>query len=188
MRITVFSLIGLLFIIIQTSLFQGLPEWMGMPDLLFILIVFAAIHLRIVEGVILCFVLGTAMEVFSGYFLGLYILSYCLTLLLIRAVSSRLIIKEVVQQPAITALAYLLSSGLVYVFSSMLAEGELSPWGWGRILQRVLIVTILAIPFNRIFHLVMKQCEKKYEKRSFFTKKYGTDNRYRPDKSRISHP
>jgi hypothetical protein len=44
----------------------------------------------------------------------------------------------------------------------------------------VLIITVLTIPFNRIFHVVMQQCDKKYEKRSFFRKRYGKNNRYRP--------
>lgn len=183
MRIAVFLLIGLFLLTVQTSLFQGLPEWIGTPDLLFILVVFAAIYLDITQGAILCLVLGTAMEVFSGYFLGLYVLSYFIIFFLIRAVSSILSIKEPSQQPAITALAYLLANGLVYVFSLMLVEEDLSPWSWGGILQRVLIITILTIPFNRIFQLVMHQCDTKHEKRSFFVKKYGKNNRYRPKKA-----
>jgi rod shape-determining protein MreD len=165
---------------VQTSIFNGLPEWIGVPDLLFILIVFSAIYLQAIEGVILCLVLGTAIEVFSGYYLGFYVLSYILVFFLIRSVSAVLAIKEPSQQPAVAALAYLLANGLVYVFSAMLAEESLSPWSWGVMLQRVLIITVLTIPFNRIFHVVMQQCDKKYEKRSFFRKRYGKNNRYRP--------
>ncbi len=183
MRLPIFLAIGILLITVQTSIFQALPEWIGMPDLLFILLVFSAIYLKLSQGIVLCLVLGTAMEVFSGYFLGLYVLSYSLVFFLIRAVSAILAIKEASQQPAITALAYLVAHGLLYLFSSMLAEEDLSPWSWGGILKRVLIITILTIPFNRIFHLVMQQCDKKYERRSFFMKRRGKNNRYRPKKA-----
>lgn len=180
MRIPVFLVIGMILVAVQTSIFQGLPEWVGVPDLLFILIVFSAIYMEVTQGAVLCLVLGTAMDVFSGYYLGLFVLAYFIVFFLIRAISARLAIKESSQQPAITALAYLLAYGQVYVFSAMLAEEDLSPWSWGEVLQRVLIITILTIPFNRIFRLVLDQCDKKHEKRSFFKNKYRKGNRYRP--------
>jgi rod shape-determining protein MreD len=181
MRILAFTILGMVLITMQTSLLQVLPEWLGLPDLLFLLIVFAAIYFEVFQGVLLCLVLGTFMEVFSGYFLGLYVISYLLVFGLVRSASTGLAIKDQSQQPAIAAVSYLLSGGLTYVFTSMLADESLSPWSWGEVLRQVLIITILAIPFNCLFHKVMVVCDKKHERKSFFSRnKFNEGNRYRP--------
>lgn len=183
MRIFAFTFIGLLLITFQTSVLSVLPYWLGFPDLLFILIVFAAINFEVFQGIIICLILGTVMEVFSGYFLGLYVVAYTTVFFVIRGVSAGLAIDESSQQPAITALAYLLACGIVYFFSFMLAEEGPSPWYWGEILRQVLIITILTIPFNSLYQMVLKQCDRKYERRSFFKKRFTKGNRYRPKRS-----
>jgi rod shape-determining protein MreD len=181
MRIAAFIILGMVLITMQTSLLQVLPEWLGLPDLIFLLIIFAAIYFEILQGVVLCLVLGTFMEVFSGYFLGLYVISYLLVFALVRSVSTGLAIKDQSQQPAIAAVTYVLAGGFTYIFTSMLADESLSPWSWGEVLRRVLIITILTIPFNCVFRQVMKLCDKKYERKSFFSpNKFYKGNRYRP--------
>ena len=178
MRIPVFLFLGLLLIPLQTSLLDSLPAWLGMPDLLFLLIVFMAIHLRTHQGALLCLFFGTAMEVFCGYFLGLHVITYMLIFFLIKGISTALAIDESTHQPPIAALGYLLTSGIIYIFTAMLADQTLSPWAWGKVLQRVLMVTILVIPTNRFFLMIRAICDHKYETKSFYRRK-KSGNRYR---------
>jgi len=151
MRFIIFLLFGLFFISLQTTLFQTLPKWVGLPDLLFLLIVFIAIHFPTAQGAILTLVFGTVLEVFSGYFLGIYVIAYLLIFFIIKTVSIGLSIDEANHQPPMVALSYLLANGIIYTFSAMLAENNLVPWGWGEILQRLLIITILVVPMNIFF-------------------------------------
>jgi len=47
MLVSVFFFLGVFLLILQTTLFQILPEWAGKPDLLFVLIVFLAIRMDV---------------------------------------------------------------------------------------------------------------------------------------------
>ncbi len=87
MQTLVFLILGTVFIILQTTLFQCLPVWIGIPDLIFLQIVFMAIHLRVYQGAFLTLVFGIVLEVFSGYFLGLYALAYILVFFIIKGLS-----------------------------------------------------------------------------------------------------
>lgn len=176
MRITVFLLLGMFLLTVQTTIFHVLPEWVGMPDLLFLLVVFMAIHMKTTSGAILTLVFGTMVEVFSGYFLGLYALAYLLVFFVLKGLSVALSIDEVNHQPPIVALCYLIANGFVYVFSVMLVDNHSSSWSWGGVLQRVLIVIILVVPVGRLFSLVLGLCDRR-EEFNFLSRRKG--NRYR---------
>ena len=178
MRTLVFFLLGIFFIILQTTLFQRFPVWIGVPDLVFLQIVFMAIHLRIYEGAFLTLVFGVILEALSGYFLGLYALAYLLVFVITKGLSAALSINEANHQPPIVALSYLLANGFVYIFSFMLADDGLSSWDWGGLLQRVLIVIVLVVPVNHLFNSILDLCDRGIEKKQlFFHRKTG--NRYR---------
>jgi rod shape-determining protein MreD len=178
MRTLVFFLLGSFFITLQTTLFQRFPVWIGIPDLLFLQIVFMAIHLRVYQGAFLTLVFGVAIEVFSGYFLGLYALAYLLVFIIIKGLSSALRINEANHQPPIVALGYLLANSFIYASSAMLASESQGSWDWGGLLQRVLIVIVLVVPLNRLFTVILDFCDRDIEKKALlFHRK--TENRYR---------
>lgn len=177
MRIFAFFLLGIFLISLQVTLFQALPEWVGMPDLLFLLIVFMAINFKVSQGAFLVLVFGTMYEVFSGYFLGIYAFAFLLIFFVTKGLSVALAIDESNHQPPIVAIGYLMANGLVYLFSVMLISDISISWTWGGILQRVLILVVLVVPFNRLFGMVMTVCDHKSENRSFMNRKKG--NRYK---------
>ncbi len=151
MRFTIFLLMGLFIIGLQTTFFKILPTWIGQPDLLFLLIVFIAIHFPTAKGAVLTLILGIFIEVVSGYFIGIYAIAYLLIFFLIKGLSVGLAIDESNHQPPMVALGYLLANGFIYMSNSMLADNPLTPWNWGEILSRLLIVTILTVPMNIMF-------------------------------------
>ena len=173
MRIILFSLLGALFIALQTTVFQALPEWMGTPDLLCLLIVFLALHFKPGSGTLLVLFFGVGVEVFSGYFLGLHAVAYLMVFFIIKGLSARFALSSLNHQPLLAALTFLAVNAFVYLSSLMLSEASLAPWGWGAILQRVLIVTILAIPFSRWFSSITTWCDKRRKHHSLFRQKKG---------------
>ncbi len=177
MRFLIFFLLGILFLALQTTVFQALPEWIGVPDLLFLLIVFLALNCKPGTGAMLTVIFAIGLEVFSGYFLGLYAMAYLLVFFILKGLAARFTLDEVNHQPPLVALAYLFLNAFVYLTNLMLAEESPNPWVWGGILQRVLIVTILSIPASRCFSSLMSWCDQRTSPRSFFISKKG--NRYK---------
>lgn len=173
MRAILFFLLGVLFIALQTTVLQTLPEWIGVPDLLFLLIVFLALHVKPGVGALQTVLFGVGIEVFSGYFLGLYAVAYLLVFFLIKGLSARFALNTLNHQPSLVALAFLFVNAFVYLSSLMLSQENLAPWGWGAILQRTLIVTILAIPLSRWFASVQAWCDHRRQHRSLFRQKKG---------------
>ncbi|MDD5760188.1 MAG: hypothetical protein PHI06_14035 [Desulfobulbaceae bacterium] len=173
MKITLFFFLGILFLTLQTTVFQALPVWFGIPDLLLLLIVFLSLHFKPGSGAVLTLLFSLGLEVFSGYFLGLYAIAYLLVFSIIKWLSTHFALKDMNQQPAIASLSFLFVNAFVYLSSLMLSDASPNPWGWGAILQRVLIVTILSIPASLAFLSMMRWCDKKRSKRSFFRQKRG---------------
>ncbi len=181
MRFITFLFLGLFFIGLQTTLLQFLPKWMGIPDLLFLLIVFISIHFPTATGITLTFIFGILLEALSGYFLGIYAIAYFLVFLIIKGLSTGLAIDESNHQPPIVALTYLMANGIVYLCTAMLADNPLNHWGWGEILQRLLIITILVVPMNIIFEFFAKLSFKNTNDRQAFLQIFQQQkgNRYR---------
>jgi rod shape-determining protein MreD len=173
MRFVLFFLLGILFIALQTTVFQAFPEWVGVPDLLFLFIVFLALNAKTETGALLTALFGICVEVFSGYFLGLYVVAYLLVFFIIKWLSVRLALNELNHQPPLFALAYLFVNAFVYLSSLMLSDESLIPWAWGGVLQRVLIVTILSIPVSRWFSSIMVWCDRRPNHSSLFQQKKG---------------
>lgn len=173
MRIIIFFLLGTLFITLQTTVFQALPQWMGVPDLLFLLIVFLALHAKPGSGALLTVLFGIGLEVFSGYFLGLYAVAYLLVFFIIKGLSTRFDLNALNHQPSLVALAFLFVNAFVYLSSLMLSEESLAPWRWGSILQRVLIVVILAIPVTRWFSTIAEWFDRRRKQSPIFRQKKG---------------
>jgi len=173
MRILLFLLLGILVISLQTTVFQTLPEWIGAPDLILLLVVFFALQFKPGQGALLVVILGVGVEAFSGYFLGLYVMAYLLVFFITKGLSARFALNVLNHQPALVVLAFLFVNAFVYLVSLMLAEESPAPWGWGAILQRALIVTILTIPVGRGLSAAMSWCEKRRKHSSLFTQKRG---------------
>lgn len=177
MRFFIFLFLGIFFLSLQTTVFQALPPWIGVPDLLFLLIIFLALHCKPGTGALLTLLFAIGLEVFSGYFLGLYAVAYLLVFFIIKGLAARFTLDEVNHQPPLVALAYIFVNAFVYLSSLMLADENPNPWAWGGILQRVLIVTILAIPVDRCLSSLMAWCDRRKTPGSFFRQKKG--NQYR---------
>ncbi len=173
MRFFIFLLLGVLFLALQTTVLPALPSWMGAPDLLFLLIVFLAIHLKAWPGALLVVLFGIGSEVVSGYFLGIYTVAYLLVFFIVKGLAGHFDLTALNHQPPLVVLSYLFANAFVYLASFMLADENAVPWAWGAILQRVLILTILVVPFSRLFLALMVWCDRRHRTYSLFSRKRG---------------
>ncbi|MDH5298096.1 MAG: rod shape-determining protein MreD [Desulfobulbaceae bacterium] len=155
-----FLLLGAAFLVIQTTIFPLLPEWMGKPDLLFLLVVFIAIRLDIFQGAVLALLFGLMMDIFSGVFLGLYPVIYLLLFFLLKGLAHHLVIDDTVHQaPLVAASSLFVNSGL-FLMASILAPDSSLDWAWRDIILDTLILAVIAMPFYHFcthFHCLVRQ-------------------------------
>ena len=168
MLLPAFLTIGALLITLQTTLFHILPEWIGKPDLIFVLIVFLGLNMDITKGAVLVLLFGLIMDIFSGIYLGLYPVIFLLLFFILRGISKHLAIDETSHMVPIMALAYLFASSGIFIFSALLApESELN-WSWSNILMQIVILAIICIPCCSMFKKIMQFFDKKTTRPSLF--------------------
>lgn len=169
MIFSVFCLLGVFLIVLQSTLLQKLPHWMGAPDLLFILLVFCALHVDIVPGLLLALIFGFLLDLSAGIFLGIHTTLYLLLFLLLQAISQKLALRYLQHQPVLTALSYLLMAGGSFLFTNILSEQDMLSWSWRDVLLGTLLVSIFSIPLNQFFlriHSLAQPSIKNTQKKS----------------------
>ena len=66
MLITTFFFLGILLVVFQTTLLQLLPGTMMKPDLIYLLVAFAAYKFAWIPGILLAFTVGWVLDVVIG--------------------------------------------------------------------------------------------------------------------------
>jgi rod shape-determining protein MreD len=79
--------VGLIAVLLQTTLFHLFPVPGMVPDLMVVLTVYLAIRLPALAGAVGAFLLGYALDTFSGKYMGLNAFSLSLIFLLIHSTS-----------------------------------------------------------------------------------------------------
>jgi rod shape-determining protein MreD len=151
MAVISYFFLGVFLLVAQTSLLTILPEWIGMPDPFFVLVVFAAIRLELVQGALLLLLLGLVMDIFSGIFLGIYPITYLLLFFLLHGLSKKLAIQEVVHRIPLVLASFLLANSLLYAFATFLAPENDMPWHWRDILLQILLLCLITMPMFNVF-------------------------------------
>ena len=177
MLIINFLLLGVVLLIAQTTIFQMMPQWLGRPDLLFLLVIFLAYRIDIIRGAALTFMLGLLMDIFSGIFLGLYPVVYLLIFFFLKAISRHVAFGESAYQGPLVAASYLLATTGLFVFATILSPDNTPNWSWGIILLQVLLISVISIPLFGLFDYVRMKTPKKISGWQPFSKNSG--NRFR---------
>ncbi len=84
MRLTIYFLLGLFFMLLQTTVIPWAVPAMFKPDLLLILVIYIGLSESLVRGAALTYLLGTLHDVFAGAYLGLYGLVFLVLFLAAR--------------------------------------------------------------------------------------------------------
>lgn len=172
-----FIFVGLLLVILQTTVCMPSPVWLLAPDCYYVLVAYLAYRLDLLRSLIILFPLVCMLDVLSGTVLGMYAILCFSGYFLLRLISGKLPVNESLYQIPLVGLSYLVVSWGVYLFLRFFEPGELISWSWWRMIVRALLVTVLTYPLFYLFDLVLK-----YSHRSFFPwnrLRLRTDNRRR---------
>ncbi|MFZ5765737.1 MAG: rod shape-determining protein MreD [Thermodesulfobacteriota bacterium] len=146
MAVLSYFIIALLLLVLQTSLLPGLPDWLGRPDPLFILLVFACLRLDVYSAAILLLLLGLIMDIFSGIFLGIYPVTYLLLLALLKFLSKKLALNEAPHRLPLVLACFLFVNTILFTFATFLAPENAPSWDWIKILLQMLMLSLFVPP------------------------------------------
>ncbi|BHH84345.1 rod shape-determining protein MreD [Desulforhopalus sp. 52FAK] len=170
MMVLIFWLLGVLLIVLQTTLLQYLPLWLGRPDFIFIFVAFVAYRFAWIPGIFLVFTLGWILDVVAGIQLGIYPLMCLLTLTGLKLLTNKSPVKEATYQIPLVGMSYFLVQMFMYFLCSLSSPDLVPEWSWGVTLQRTALVTVSAIPMfllcNSLYeHLLKRQLRGKPPRR-----------------------
>ncbi len=161
MLFAVFLILGVFLIVAQTTLFPLLPEVLGNPDFLYIVIIFAAYRFAWGPGLVYVYALGWMMDVVSGIHLGLYPLENIIVFSAMKLLTENSPLKENTYQVPLVGVSYFLVQMGFYFLYSMIMPDTLPPWSWNRIVQETFILLFATIPafllLNAIYEFFDKQ-------------------------------
>ena len=177
MFVLIFFLLGLLLIILQTTVFMINPVWKGAPDLYFILVAYLAYRHDLFRSLIILFPLAMIFDVLSGLVLGMYPALFILGYFFLKVMSDRLPVRESFYQVPMIGVGYLLVNWLVYVCMSFAVPSMLVPWSWPIMFMRAALVIIFSFPLFRLFEFFNRRIEGKLT--GFYKGRLRSGNRYR---------
>jgi rod shape-determining protein MreD len=161
MLVFAFWLLGVVLIVAQTTFLQYLPMWLVRPDFVFILVSFIAYRFAWVPGVLLVFSLGWIIDVVAGIHLGIYPLTALAVFGVLKAVTTRRLIKESTYQIPLVGFCYFLVQVFYYFIYSVMLPDELPEWSWVIALQRTALVVVSAIPLFLLFNSLYEYIQKR---------------------------
>ncbi|MDF1614010.1 rod shape-determining protein MreD [Desulfurivibrio dismutans] len=157
----VFFGFGILLLVLQTTTFHLLPSWLGRPDLLFLLLCFIIIYFETGPGLILTLLLGMLVDVFSGVHLGLHSLAYLLLFLVLRTMVRNLAIQGSLHQIPLVIAGFLATTSFVHLLATLLAPENPVLWNWPLLLQNIIILGIVCLPFFQLCQGLMTLLDKR---------------------------
>lgn len=157
----IFWLLGIALIVVQTTVLQSLPLWLGRPDFVFILVAFIAYRFAWIPGIVLVFSLAWIIDVVAGVSLGLYPLMCLLTFSALKLLTNKSVIKESTYQIPLVGLSYFLVQMFLYFISSLALTEDVQEWSWGLTLQRTGLLVVVAIPLFLLFSSLHEYLQKR---------------------------
>ncbi len=141
-----FFLLGVLLIVLETTLLHSFPSWLGRPDFIYILVAFTAYRFAWIPGLLLVFSLGWIMDVLTGIDLGIYPLEVLLVFISLKAMTTNNPLRESTYQIPLVGLSYFIVQLVRYILY-LLTKPELLPeWSWGKLFAETGILLVATIP------------------------------------------
>jgi len=160
MAVLVFILLGLLLIVLQTTVFMLNPVWPAAPDMFYILVAYLAYRFDLFRGLLVLVPVSVAMDVFSGVILGIYP-AICLAAFgLLKIMAVKMPVRESYYQIPFIGVSYLLVNKVAYLVLSLLKPDVLVPWSWPLMLLRVLLLILFAFPLFTFFEFVASRLQR----------------------------
>lgn len=141
-----FLILSMFIMVAQTTIFSLAPQWVGRPDFIFILVVFAAYRFSWIRGLLYVFILGWMMDVLAGIHLGIFPLQNIIVFSILKFLTENSPLKESAYQIPLVGVSYFIVQMGFYFFYSVLMPGVLPEWSWNRMIQDTFILLLAAIP------------------------------------------
>ncbi len=155
-RVILLLLVGVLFLALQATLLASNPIQRIRPDLLLILTLYLGLSSYPISGVILAFILGYLMDLFSGNSFGLYAFSRPLIFSIAQLFRNRVYLESFPSQSLFVFILALVEGLLILILLKALSPtplGNLYPLWFTAFLPQsfctALISPILFFLFNR---------------------------------------
>lgn len=161
MLTTVFLLLGIFLVVLQTTLLQLLPGNFARPDLVYLLVAFAAYRLPWIPGILLAFTVGWVLDVLVGINLGIYPLEFLFVFVSLKIVTVNSPVKEGVYQIPMVGVSYFLLQMLGYFFASLTLDHALPVWSWGKVVKETLLLVLAAIPSFLLFNSLYEYLQRR---------------------------
>ena len=155
-----FILIGLLLIVLQTSVMMVSPVWVGSPDLYYILVAYLAYRFDLLRSLIIIFPLSWAMDVSSGVIIGTYPAICFGAFILLKVIDIKVPVRESLYQVPLVGVSYLVIYRVVYTFFSFFLPDSIPPWSWSEMFVKVFLLVLFAFPLFRILEYVNQRLQR----------------------------
>lgn len=179
MLVVIYMIIGLLLIVLQTTVFMLNPLWVASPDFYYILVAYLAYRLDLIRGLIIIFPLSWTLDVFSGVVLGTYPTICFGAFFLLKVMSAKIPVRESLYQIPLIGVSYLVISRIVHLGLSFFEPGAIAPWSWVDMGIRVALMVLFAFPLFRFFESIYKRFQRSFIPYKILRVRAG--NRYRQE-------
>lgn len=176
-----FILIGLLLIVLQTSVLMVNPVWVSSPDLYYILVAYLAYRFDVLRSLIIIFPLSWLMDVFSGVVIGVYPAICFGSFVLLKLMDTKIPVRESLYQIPLAGICYLVVHKVVHIFLSVVAADTVSPWSWPEMFAKVFLLVLCAFPLFRFFDFLNTRLQKNFL--PFRMLRVRSGNRFRPEET-----
>lgn len=177
MVVLVYIILGLLFVVLQTTVFMVHPLWVPAPDFYYILVAYLAYRFDTIRSLVILFVVSWIMDILSGVVIGMYPAICFGSFFLLKAMSTKVPLRESIYHIPMIGVSYLVVSKIVYLGILVFEPGVLAPWSWPEMLIRTFLIIILAPPLFRILEFFNNRLQRGIIPYKLLRVKAG--NRYR---------
>lgn len=172
-----FFLIGVFLVVLQTTIIQLLPSWLGTPELVFILVAFIAYRFHWLRGLFLVVSFGWMIDVVAGSYPGLFLFEYLIVFVMLSILTNNSPIKEAAYEVPLVGFSYFLVQALIYGALSLIDADSMPPWSWNRLLRETVIIMVVTIPFFILVNALYEHMQQRKTVSRIVHRKPG--NRFR---------
>lgn len=151
-----FIAVGLLLVILQTTVCMRSPVWLVAPDFYYALVAYLAFRLDLLRSLIILLPLVCVLDVLSGTILGMYALLCFGGYFLLRQFATKLPVNETLYQLPLIGMSFLAVSWVVHVFLELFQPGQQVAWSWWKMGVRMILVAVCSYFLFFLFDLIQK--------------------------------
>ena len=177
MLIVGFLVVGLLLIVLQTTVFMLTPTWAAAPDFYYILVAYLAYRVDLVRGLLILLPLSCVLDVFSGTIIGMYPVICFSGYFLLKFISVKLPVRESLYQVPLIAVSYLVVYRVVFLALDFFQPDTLVSWSWPIMLLRAGLVIVFAFPLFRFFEFLNRRFRGRFSSLKILRSRSGNQFR-----------